>query len=314
MDAIQSNEIGIIPKTRVPTNAVQNCQDLTRLTETAHNGFWEAVTALNEIRERKLYLSRLDDNGHPCFRTFKDFLKAEFNFGRSNFCRMQNAYQARKLLNEKYSASHPTLLQAMPENVDVYYEISKIPKEQLDEAMSDFAQDVDNDMAITAILVRQWRTSRQPQSRRTLPVMTVPHEVVEEEPSPVMTDTDITSKKDGNAVEAMQDKMKMDENLISGIPEPIKKSPVAQPTKAVQNDSPEVDSEDDTENGDIDKPDNDDADIIEKLRWISNYLQSTKVKEFVAKDSSNLDWLRRIFTEVNDSYEEYITIYCTDDN
>lgn len=280
------------------TKPDQDLQDFNRLTEKAHKGFWNAAEALCEIKSRKLYLCRKDENGKTCFRTFDDFLNAEYGFGRSNFCRMSNAYQTYKLLNEKYGESQPALLKAIPENVDTFYEISMIPSDQMDSAISDFATKVADHTPITASLIRKWRTEHQPQSHCELPDLAVPPEAVEEEPPAVTTDADTVQKEDGNPVEATQDDVKPDKNTTSSATTTtVKRSNDTTETKAQDGAETEKEEEDD---------DDDDDDVVAKIRKIADSLKSDRFIEYFAKDKTNYDWLLKIVKEVGERVSEYI--------
>lgn len=272
------------------TKPDQDLQDFNRLTETVHKGFWNAAEALCEIKSRKLYLCPKDKNGNPCFKTFDDYLNAEYGFGRSNFCRMSKAYQAYKLLYENYGESQPALLKAIPENIDPFYEISMIPQEQVESAISDLAQDVANGIAITASHIRQWRTDHQQDTPTDKPATAGLHEEVEAESPTFTINSETTLEEDGNAIEITPEQVDLDEHEISKI---IKDHDNATET----NDQVGTEEEEEEE---------DDDDVVQQIRKIANRLISDKFIEYFAKDNGNYQWLKEIVEEVGDRVANYM--------
>ncbi len=83
----------VIAGATVPATLPRELQELIRLTEIVNNGFngiWEAVEALCEIRDRKLYRNVLDERGHSRYKTFDDFGKRILGNNRARLCQYRS--------------------------------------------------------------------------------------------------------------------------------------------------------------------------------------------------------------------------------
>ena len=286
---------------------LQGVHEFSRLVEIAHKGFigtMEAIGALYEIKDKKLYLRQLDEQGKPRYTTFENFLQYEFGLSRSNFCRMQNAYIANKRLNEKYGECHPYLVKAIAEHVDPYYELSKISGDKLDEAISDFAEESSKGDIITASRIRQWRKDHQSEHHRIKPTITVPHEVVEQ----TMNDVDTVSLESPNAAEATQSEARSGEGVassattITGAFPPLDLPDITSSSDS-HNATAETEAQDGIELNDTD--DEDDDYIVEQIRKIAALLNTERFIEYFAKDDENYQWLTRIVREVGSNVVDY---------
>ncbi len=135
-----------------------NINSLTTCMERAHNGlkgFLDAMEALNEIRCRKLYLCIQGTDGSPKYRTFEDFIQEEYGYTRSKYCRLNNAFHTRKQLCTAYGDKVDERTASIPLNESTYYELSKIPSDKLDEALTELSQ-LAGDGHVTSLSIAQW--------------------------------------------------------------------------------------------------------------------------------------------------------------
>ncbi len=148
----------------------KNLQDLNEKMDIVRKGsqaYLEAVQALRDIQDQELYLCIKDAQGNPRYRTFEDFLKNEFGYTRSNYCRMKNASDTYQLFREKYGKKYQKLMDVLPQNVSVLYELSKIPEERHDEIMHFLSEDVSHGTPITRDRIIQLRKSGSAQETNT---------------------------------------------------------------------------------------------------------------------------------------------------
>lgn len=142
------------------SNITKEREDLQRLMEVAHKGFQGLLVsaeALLEIQDRKLYRCIKDAEGGQRYKTFEEFLKSEFNYTRSYFCQLKNAYSTHCFLVNKYGQTAKEVMKALPQNISTFYEISKFPEEQQNELIETLKEDVSQGIPITKARIIQLR-------------------------------------------------------------------------------------------------------------------------------------------------------------
>ena len=286
------------PEAQVVSDNSQKLEDLMAIARKGFQELMKAVAALQEIRDQKLYLCLKDAEGRQRYRTFDDFLKGEFDYTRSYFCQLQKARQTKQLLEDKFGQTHMEVIDALPQNTALFYELSKVPDERQEELMEALKDNTSCGRPITRRCIAQFRKSGSVQSATA-----APSGLVEEtEPATPVENT-------------------LEENGITEVPdlhntEPKDKITAEEHTVMDKEDMPEP-PDSDIENAD-DVPiegDDDEADEKEALHAKGEKVYSTiyrlldwdELHMYLANDESALWMLKERFQEAMDNASRYVT-------
>ena len=304
--------------TRTNVVSPDDIKELEKLTVEAHQGLndaikgtFKAVESLLIIQKRKLYRCMRNKNGNQLYMTFGDFLQDEFGCERSYFCQMKNAYLTKLYIEENFGQNRSEVLKAIPENVSNFYELSKIPRERLDEALTYLISNVANDQ-MTRSHIAQWRKSNCPTVRTTS------HDVIDVASSNHPADPE-TAENNATGTSAADGEKHATGNLPVAVPPtPSVSQESPQATTGDKNDEIERDDHDDEEEekDDDDEAENEDEEDEEdtpyekgqkKFEHIYRLLNDSDLIEYMAKDPNALPCFIDRFKEAQKRMMDYIS-------
>ena len=261
----------------------------------AHRGFqglWEAVEALQDICDQRLYLCIKDAQGNPRYRTFEDFLKSEFNYTRSNYCRLRKAHETYQHLEEKYGRSEKELICALPKSISVFYEISKFPARRQDEIMEALKADVSSGTPITREHISQLRKRTQP-----LDIITVTSKTVDEDGANTSAENTSVTNDINESIESHDTETNgktKTEKLI------VKKEDTTVLTDSEEANLDDVLPADDCEDDGTDE-ENDYEKVRQKYDTLCKLMRDHEIHNYIANSSSVYEDFRYLCHDISDS-------------